>query len=697
MPEASIMESSPIFNLEGFRKPTDEIISDISNLIREPNINGLDLIKNTRALVDRGEVTPEVEDFFSFIRGIYSHRVDIADAVIEPLMSNILNHAIKGDVLSLKKDLTVLDLLGLPNTPEVSRLLQYLDQKFILPAQSEPVTKTGRGVNKHKFKKSWQKNIAQVAVGLAGIGLVANAGIPIVGNAILEAGRKTRVKGPQAPLIISAMGSPRIPPLQLDIEASSLDSSSKALTIISETQPKNTPIPIETLQELPTATPTPSSGIESKPPVNIIPTEIPKEPEKEPEVEIGNKNIIEFLLNPTIDKLIHRAEKRAKNDPAYAERVTPENLKSRNITTVLLGLDSTRQRPNEFEREGVNGWARADSIMILSVNPQTGKTLRISINRDLLIPDEMEMKFFEGPRINQVPFAEYINQGKINSRDFLEKIITSLTGLRVDGIFAYNIDSVQGSDFYEDENGERIPGHLGLIDQLFPDGLKINAEQVDNDQFPTDAYGTTEIHISAGEQNLKGEKLAQYGRSRTDNNDSRNKRQRQVASAAMSEFRSKVFWDLAKGNSETLDKLIDALKDQKQERNIFGDVDFFIQLLQNCNETILDLRLHHPEALVALAANTKQIFEEAKADPTIFLQEYSLEMVNRQNTEPKAHVQALNLPKENGVWSSNILKIAGTDLSPNSGDLKPTPFGNFLNYYRAVRNDISQKAAELSH
>jgi len=168
------------------------------------------------------------------------------------------------------------------------------------------------------------------------------------------------------------------------------------------------------------------------------------------------------------------------------------------VNILILGTD----RRDEGERA-----ARTDTMMVASLDPVAKSAVVLSIPRDLwvLIPG-----YGEG-RINTAHFYGELNgQGLALAKETVEVNL----GIPIDYYVRLDFESF-----------EEIVDTLG--------GVTIDVEApIRDDMFPDDDYGYKTVYIPAGRQEMDGEMLLQYVRTRHGGNDfERMKRQQQALRA----------------------------------------------------------------------------------------------------------------------------------------------------------------------
>ncbi|MHB0871435.1 MAG: LCP family protein [Chloroflexota bacterium] len=178
--------------------------------------------------------------------------------------------------------------------------------------------------------------------------------------------------------------------------------------------------------------------------------------------------------------------------------LTQEEAKGR-LTILLLGIDQ-----KEWEREEP---ARSDSIIVVSIDPESKRVAMISIPRDLYV----EIPGFGFDRINAAnAFGDangYPGGGPALAMDTIEHN------------FGLHIDYYARIDFQ---------GFQRLVDSL--GGVTVNVERpIYDTHYPADpARGYTTISIPAGVQQMDGRVALQYARSRFTENDFGRARRQQI-------------------------------------------------------------------------------------------------------------------------------------------------------------------------
>lgn len=197
------------------------------------------------------------------------------------------------------------------------------------------------------------------------------------------------------------------------------------------------------------------------------------------------------------------------SDDAAAEIPTVEPLpvlSNRERQTILLmGLD---RRPNE------NYPTRTDTMILLSLDPETNEASILSVPRDLYV----DIPGFGRERINAAYVLGALNLGgdAAGAQLAMDTIERNL-GVHVDHYLMVDFQSV-----------------VNLIDAL--GGLTVDVESViDDPLYPDMNYGYDPLYISAGVQTMDGELALKYMRTRHGDSDFDRSRRQQRAMLALRE------------------------------------------------------------------------------------------------------------------------------------------------------------------
>jgi len=373
-----------------------------------------------------------------------------------------------------------------------------------------------------------------------------------------------------------------------------------------------------------------------------------------------SKNLVEYFLGDLISKLKQKRLVKAALDSGYKERIDSRFLNSDRINFLFLGLDQTRTR--DYVTGSTKGIGRSDVIIVISFDPRTFKTTLISFPRDMYVP-EVKPHFPNVPKINTMTMVKAVTEGAFDEFEFCKKIIESATGLPIDGQISVNVDFVQG---YPEKD---LPS---FFDRIFPDGLVIN---VGKDL--SDPFYLKDKEFKKGRQVMDGRTLSQYARSRYSTSDyDRNLRQRQVVKAAIVNLFPRILEDVARGKPQTLDTIIDTLEEQESHFNFYSDLDF-VTILRTMRNEIVRLQ-SQPAVLAALAINTRSLISEIIGDSDGVLVTEGLTPANGM---------IVPLDKDERLETA-VNKIAGSRI-----DSESTAHGNYLDYYKASRQFVSDLIA----
>lgn len=216
------------------------------------------------------------------------------------------------------------------------------------------------------------------------------------------------------------------------------------------------------------------------------------------------------------------------------------------VNILLLGTD---QRPDE------KGPTRTDTMLLLTVDPQSKTAGMLSLPRDTWVKIPLE--------------GGQIVEGKVNTANFYGDLYKypgggpALAKKTVENLFSIKVHYVAKVDFTPFEK---------MIDAL--DGVYVDVEKpLKDDEYPTPDYGVKRVFIPAGLQHLDGQTALEYVRSRHQDSDfGRMKRQQQVILAMrdralslgmltklprlIGEFKDMVYTDLTPAEALALAKLI---------------------------------------------------------------------------------------------------------------------------------------------
>jgi LCP family protein required for cell wall assembly len=171
------------------------------------------------------------------------------------------------------------------------------------------------------------------------------------------------------------------------------------------------------------------------------------------------------------------------------------------VTILLLGTDN---RPNEPV-------GRTDTMMVLTVDPQTHTAGIISLARDLLVPLPGYTNF---AKINSAHVLGEVNKYPGGGPALARATVASFIGHPIDYYVRVNFD-----------------GFRQIIDQL--GGIDIDVPKaIDDPLFPDNNYGYDPLYIPAGHIHMDGTLALKYARTRHEDSDyGRARRQQQVVLA----------------------------------------------------------------------------------------------------------------------------------------------------------------------
>lgn len=172
------------------------------------------------------------------------------------------------------------------------------------------------------------------------------------------------------------------------------------------------------------------------------------------------------------------------------------------INILLLGTD---ERPDE------NGAPRTDTIMLLTLDPQTNTAGMLSLPRDLLVP--IPSYNFNAKINTAYGYGEMYNYTGGGAQLVMDTV-SQLIGRPVDYYIQINFN-----------------GFIQMVNLI--DGIDINvAETIYDEQYPTSDYGVETFYLAAGLQHLDGETALKFARTRHSDSDyGRARRQQEVIRA----------------------------------------------------------------------------------------------------------------------------------------------------------------------
>jgi LCP family protein required for cell wall assembly len=196
--------------------------------------------------------------------------------------------------------------------------------------------------------------------------------------------------------------------------------------------------------------------------------------------------------------------------PTIAPTSVPENDDPVNI--LLLGADA---------RIGEE-ISRTDAIILLHINPRSGRVSMLSFPRDLMV----ETPGFGRRKINSVYLIGETRLGKGYGAALLKQTVSDLVGVPIHHFALINFD-----------------GFRKVIDLV--GGISIDVPKaIDDPRYPVDAFPgdvrTMQVHFDPGPQWMDGERALIYARTRhADSDFGRNQRQQQVLLALVARVRER--------------------------------------------------------------------------------------------------------------------------------------------------------------
>lgn len=165
---------------------------------------------------------------------------------------------------------------------------------------------------------------------------------------------------------------------------------------------------------------------------------------------------------------------------------------------LVLGLDSLETRANDPQL--------TDSLLVASVNFDTGKISLLSIPRDLWVSDYQT-------KINALyVYGEERYPGE--PERFTREVVSDLTGLEIHHTVVLSMESL--SEIVDALGGITVDVPTAFVDEKFPNP-NVDIHTVTD---PDLLYQT--IEFSQGEQEMDGDRVLEYVRSRHSNDDSGN-------------------------------------------------------------------------------------------------------------------------------------------------------------------------------
>ncbi len=185
---------------------------------------------------------------------------------------------------------------------------------------------------------------------------------------------------------------------------------------------------------------------------------------------------------------------------AQQVRSASAQQQQRRVTVLIMGVDN---RPSERVET-----TRTDTIIVLTVNPQTGAAGMLSVPRDLLV---YVPALKHDAKINTVHVLGYLNRYPGGGPAMLKDTVAELIGYPIDYYVRLNFDGFR-----------QIVDLVGGVDITVP-------KAINDPEYPDDNYGFDPLYIPAGRQHMDGSLALKYARTRhADSDFGRAARQQQV-------------------------------------------------------------------------------------------------------------------------------------------------------------------------
>ena len=183
---------------------------------------------------------------------------------------------------------------------------------------------------------------------------------------------------------------------------------------------------------------------------------------------------------------------------AAIEPATEVEEPQERINILLLGID---------QRQGEQGPFRTDTMIVLTIDPESGTAGMLSMPRDLWVP----IPGYEENRINVAHFLGDLKNYPGGGPALAKKTVSYNFGFPVHYYVRLNFEGFR-----------QIVDTIGGIDVEVP-------REINDDLYPDENYGYEPIHIPAGLIHMDGDLALKYARTRkTDSDFHRARRQQQV-------------------------------------------------------------------------------------------------------------------------------------------------------------------------
>jgi|GEM_PF-1163406 len=221
--------------------------------------------------------------------------------------------------------------------------------------------------------------------------------------------------------------------------------------------------------------------------------------------------------------------------PLTATSRKPIPLMQQPFTVLIIGVDMREAQ--------VNKSARADTLVLVRLDPKTGYASLLSIPRDTLVT--IPSATCGGTRkINAAYTCGYLHPTQYGKGATPTDAGMALAAETVETYLEVPVDYTMQVDF---------SGFVQIIDAL--GGITVDVpERIVDPAYPTDDGGTMRIEFAVGRQHMDGMTALQYTRTRhADNDFGRARRQQQVLLAVLDRFKEQGWWHQIGAASELLD------------------------------------------------------------------------------------------------------------------------------------------------
>jgi len=216
-----------------------------------------------------------------------------------------------------------------------------------------------------------------------------------------------------------------------------------------------------------------------------------------------------FMFKDQVPKVLSAFLSASSIDKTVGSIGTPKNTDGK-TNILLLGVD----------KRAKNNSLLTDTIIVLSIDNETGNTVMVSIPRDLWV-NEIKAK------VNSVYYWATVNDKEHPAIDSVIKVVSNIIGMPVHYYAVVNFEAF--TEAIDAVGGVDVAVNNTFDDYLYPIEGKENA--------PVEADRYLHIHFDEGIQHMNGATALQYSRSRHSENPkeagdfARARRQHQVITA----------------------------------------------------------------------------------------------------------------------------------------------------------------------